>query len=1236
MQHKLCANCGFSNPPFKFCGECGMPLDGTARAREFPVADTVAIEQALPHGAERRQLTVLFCDIVDSTAFTEKLDPEELRNLLEVYRTCIMEVVLAQSGHVARYFGDGILVYFGYPIAHEDTAHRAVRAALGIVAALETLNPYLHDSFGVDINVRISIDTGRVVIWNISAQESPEAIDIVGKTPNLAARMQKLAAPNNIVIGDTTHQLVEGFFKCDALGAAELRGISQPVNIYQVSGEIPAQSRLGIASMSGLTPLIGREREVEILKQGWTHALAAKGQALLIEGEAGIGKSRCVQLIQEHVESHPEVVTLEGRCSSYYQNSPLYPILSLFQEHIVQFTSTDTAQIRLEKLENLLRNYNISTAEQDTNSDDETQADPPETLPLLAELLDIPFEVQRQTETGIGAGPYSRPVEQDIYPSGWRGRQRRQQTLEVLVQVLLKMSEQKPILFVVEDLHWIDPSSIEFLTLLIARIENARIFTVLSRRSDAQHFRHSAQSNEAENLQTASENNLTNSALDREILEKLLQPAWANTLPLATLTPPQVKTMIQHVAGDTQLPSNLLTQIVERTEGVPLFVEELTQMMLEGDTVALSSDTSDITRPQTMEVPISLQDLLTARLDELGTAKEIIQLSATLDREWTAELLHQIASGVNLENPIFTDLTSLKDELDTLVNAYILNRDEIPDNQFRYTFRHPLLRETAYQSLLKSRRQQYHQQIAAVLQRTDSLQPELVAYHYTEAGLPEKAVDYWHRAAHRALEHSANVEGVRHIMQGLAALETLSTNVNTPAQQVAAEQRELELQTTLGTALIATKGYASPEVEAAYTRARELLETLEKREETYVAEESDTLFDRIKDLRFPVLFGLWLSHLVRGRLLSARELGEACLAIAKQTENQAFEVEAHRALGATLYYLSEFKNALAHLETGIERYQPQHHPVPAFLHYVAEPGMTLLAYSAPLLWCLGYPVESEERIHKAVSIGKKTNHPFSDAVCLHFKTVLYQYRGEVEKVDVSATQMLQICKEHGFSVWEAAATVMKGWVLAEQNRPEAAITMIREGIATWEKTRAEMLLPLFLALLAHAYQRAGQYNLALQTLDSALCVITRTGERNYAAELTRRKGELCLILAEKAVGVGNVIQGMDLVYPQTKSPTRYDKENTESTIAEAESYFQEALVIARQQDAKSWELRAALSLSELWRAQNRGKDAYDLLKPIYAWFTEGLDTNDLLRAKNLLKELEVFAATAKPNEEICV
>lgn len=1229
MPHKRCPNCGFLNPPFKFCGECGTSLESPERSRQIPAVDTAVVEHALPHGAERRQLTVLFCDIVDSTGFTEKLDPEELRNLLEVYRTCIMEVVLAQSGHIARYFGDGILVYFGYPIAHEDAAHRAVRAALGIVAALETLNPYLQATFGMAVNVRLSIDTGLVVVWNISVEGSPEAIDIVGKTPNLAARMQEFATPNSIVIGNTTHQLIEGFFKTEALGTFPVRGISQPVDVYQVSGEIPVQSRLDIASESGLTPLIGREREIELLQQGWGEVLAYRGQALLIEGEAGIGKSRCLQLIQEYVERSPEAVIMECRCSPYYQNSPLYPILSLFQEHVIQFTSTDTTETRLDKLENLLRDYSIPTVGGDTvslsDSDGEGQAHAPETLPLLAELLEIPLEVQQQqTETGVGARLYSRPVEQDTYPSGWGRRQRRQQTLEVLVQVLLKMAEQKPILFVVEDLHWIDPSSIEFLTLLITRIENARIFVVLSCRTGTQHFQQSSQAEESDlSLQDeTSDSDLESSVLDREVLEQLLHPEWANALTLAALTPPQVEEMIQHVAGDTALPSEVSTRIVEMTEGVPLFVEELTQMMLEGDPLTLTSDVSDVTDPrsQTMEVPVTLQDLLTARLDELGAAKEIVQLGATLGREWTAELLHEVAFGLYVGNRLFTDFALLKGELNKLVSAYILNRSRggvsasIHTGEvtapLRYTFRHPLLRETAYQSLLRSRRQRYHQRIAEVLQGDGGFQPELVAYHYTEAGLPEKAIDYWHHAGQRALERSANVEGIRHITQGLGALEKLSVNAGTRESEAAA-QRELELQTILGSALIATKGYAAPEVEVAYTRARELLEALESQEPTSEGD-ADASLDRIKDLRFPILFGLWLSHLVRGRFLSARELGEQCFVIAQQTGDPAFEVEAHRALGATLYYLSEFRDALAHLEAGIDLYQPQHHPVPTFLHFVADPGMTLLAYSAPLLWCLGYPLQAEERLAEAARIGENRSHPFSDAVLLHFTSVLYQHQGKVEEVETTATQMLQICQEHGFSLWEAAATVMKGWALTELERSEEGIAMIRKGIAAWEKTRAELLLPLFLALLAQAYQRAGQYTLALQTLDSALGVVTRTGERAYDAELTRRKGELCLVLDKETEAVAGKEFGGT---PQHKHPS-------DNTVARAESYFQEALAIARRQGAKSWELRAALSLSELWCVQDRYREAYNLLRPIYVWFSEGFDTKDLRRARHLLERLQ--------------
>ncbi len=1214
MDHKRCANCGFLNPSLKFCGECGASLSDAPDTPQTSAVDAPAVEATLTHGAERRQLTVLFCDIVDSTAFTERLDPEELRNLLEVYRICVMEVVLAQNGHIARYFGDGILVYFGYPIAHEDTAHRAVRAALGIVAAIETLNPYLHTTFGVKISVRLSIDTGLVVVWHLSDEGAPEAIDIVGKTPNLAARMQKLAAPNNIVIGDTTHQLVEGFFKCEPLGAAPLRGISHPVNIYQVSGEIPVQSRLDIASKSGLTPLIGRNQEVERLKQGWAQVLASKGQTLLIEGEAGIGKSRCVQVIQAHVNRHPEAVIIEGRCSPYYQNSPLYPILSLFQEHIVQFTSADTPEMRLDKLENLLHDYSVPPLGPE-NSDSPAEAHTTETLPLLAELLEIPFEIQRQTETGTGARPYNRPVERDTYPSGWSRRQRRQQTLEVLVQVLLKMAEQKPVLFVLEDLHWIDPSSIEFLTRLIARIENARIFTILSYRSNVPILRSNEQSQDSRNRQDGTSRNTGSSALDREALEELLRPEWASTLPLSALTPAESETMIQHVAGDMSLSPDLLKRIVGMTEGVPLFVEELTQMVLEGGALSLTTDASDPTTPrsQATDIPVTLQDLLTARLDELGPAKEIVQLGATLGREWTGELLYKVASGIHLETNATLDLTSLKRQLNELVDAYILNRNETSDNQARYTFRHPLLRETAYQSLLRSRRQQYHQQIAEVLQDGsrnigDGFQPELVAYHYTAAGLPEKAIHYWQRAGHRALERSANIESVRHITQGLAALEQLSEN--TGILDIAAiAQLELELQTTLGTALIATSGYAAEEVETAYTRARELLDALEAKEPVSRESSEFSVNTAVKDLRFPVLFGLWLSHLVQGRLLSARELGQQCFTIAKQVGDPALEVEARRALGATLYYLSEFRTASEHLAVGIELYQPQYHPVPTFLHYVADPGMTMLSYSAPLLWCLGYPAQAEARLHEATAISEDRNHPFSDAVLLHFKTVLYQYEGNVANVDTAATEMLAICQEHGFSGWEAVAMVMKGWVLAEQNRSEEGISMIRKGILAWEKTRAEMLLPLFLSLLAQAYQRAGQLSSALQTLDSATAIVKQTGERTHAAELARQQGDLYFLLSKKA---------------QTAS-----KEST--TTKQAEDHFQNALTIARQQYAKSWELRAALSLCELWMTQNRYQDAYALLEPIYTWFTEGFDTQDLKHAKNLLMELALKPSERKTN-----
>lgn len=1105
-----CANCGFVNPPFKFCGECGCPLSTV----EQPVK---AIAAPQTGEAERRQLTVLFCDIVNSTAFNEQLDPEELRNLLTAYRACVMEVVLAQEGHIARYFGDGILVYFGYPIAHEDAAHRAVRAALGIVAAIDTLNPYLHATFGVEIRARLSIETGLVVVWQMTGEDAPEPIDIVGQAPNLAAKVQNLAAPNSIVIGATTHQLVQGFFTCESLGTSTLRGISQPVELYEVSGEIPLQSRLDVARESGLTPFIGREQEVELLKQRWQQSVNGQGQVILIEGEAGIGKSRCVQLLKEYVDA--DALILECRGSPYYQNSPLYPIKALLQQSLLHFVSTDTPEILRGKLESFLSDYEALNPHRH----------------LLAELLDVSLD------TGTS------------HPFGGTPEQRRQQTLEVLVQVFRNVAEHTPLLFIVEDLHWIDPSSTAWLTLFIAQLENAPILTVLTCRT-----LHPAAQDAAQPYALP---HALPYALDREALDTLLSPEWTTTVLLKPLTPGQVKEMIDSLTADTQVPATELRQIVRMTEGVPLFVEELTRMVL-------SEELSPVAVVST-EIPATLQALLTARLDSLGPAKNIVQLGATLGREWTGELLQQLLRQMGYaETP-----QTLAAQLDALVRGHILNRQETRDGATLYTFRHPLIRETAYQSLLKSTRQHYHEQIATVLTLVFPMiaqaQPELVAHHWTEAGLPERAADYWQQAGQRALERSANVEGIRFMTRGLAALET-----QPPTPERAG--RELVLQTTLGPALIATKGYASVEVETAYTRARELLDRLDAASEAR----------QYENLRFPVLFGLWLSTLVRGRLLSARELGEQCLVIAKQQQNTAFEVEAHRALGATLYYLSEFRTALAHLEAGLARYQPQH----AFLHYVADPGMTLLSYSAPLLWGIGYPEQAVQRIRQAEKISSARKHPFSEAVRLYFATVIYQYRGEVEKVNAYATRLLKVCQEHGFAVWEAGATVMKGWALAMEDTHccEKGVAMIRKGITAWKQMRAAVQLPFFLALLSDVSERAGQPDAALQTLDSAIDVVTKTGERAYLAELYRRRGRV---------------------------------HRTKGDFASAAADFQQALTVARAQGAKSWELRAATDFSQLYQAQGKSAaEIHGLLKPIVDWFTEGVDTPDFKMATQLLAQ----------------
>ena len=1156
LMQRRCPDCGFVNPAVKFCGDCGHTLDNS----DTPLSTH-------PIGkAERRQLTVLFCDVIDSTALTEQLDPEDLRQVLDAYRTSVADVVLNYDGHIARYFGDGILVYFGYPIAHEDATRRAVQAGLEIVDGLEKLNSRLLTTFGIKIQVRLSIDTGLVVVWEVGMPTSKtsrdfsslerynvEAIDIVGKTPNIAARMQQVAPPNAIVVGETTLRLIEGYFTYQDMGTISLKGIVQPISIYQILSEQPEGAFLVFqgeqeihSQVSSVTPLIGRTRQITTLKTLWNRVADSTGQVVLIEGEAGIGKTRLVTVIAEYaVENNAQI--LECRGSPDSQNSPLHPILTLLRQQLLRIGETDPGYIRLNKLEHFLNSHDLS----------------PNMLPILAELLEIEADFQKVE---------LKPVQQ------------RRRTLQSLVQILIRSSQREPLLLIVEDLHWADPSTYEFLHLLVPRIESAPFFAILTSRDEI------GLNQDSTYLE------------GRAKLKTLTELEWVTQMKLSRLNRRQVSLMIEKVAGDQSIPIEIANQIATKTEGVPLFIEELTRMALETELENIDVST---------EIPATLQASLTARLDRLGARKELIQLGATVGREWTAELLHKVMvsmteepeEGEFLAHPDqFThfsaeaeqlgDLTWLEKELQKLVDAEILRSRQSHENKQIYSFKHPLIRETAYQALLKSTRQAYHRRIATVLRQSFGevvkAQPELVAYHYTEGELVDRAIEFWQQAGQRAVERSANVEGVRHLTQGLSLLENMP-------EKPARAARELVIQTTLGPALIATKGYAALEVEKTYVRAKELLETMPNNERML--------------LRFPILFGLWLSYLVRAKLQTARELGEQCLVMAQQQENPVLEVEAHRALGATLFYEGELKIARAHVESGIAKYDPHQHPVHAFFHYLADPGMTLHAYAAPLMWCMGYPEKAVTQLQASQQMGEERPHPFSQVVSLQFGAMLYQQRGETEKVDAYGTDLLKLCREHGFTVWEPTGKIYKGWALQQnsENSHEEGIALISEGFAEWEANLSRVLSPVYLGILAQAHLQRGMVKEGLQTIEIALDFVEESGIRINEAELYRLNGELLLKSDCK------------------KSST--DREQSENSDCSSrlnrfvETCFEKALTIARNQAAKSWELRTAVSYCKYMMTQNRHEEAYNLLKPIYEWFTEGFETSDLTDAFALLQTL---------------
>jgi TOMM system kinase/cyclase fusion protein len=1072
-----------------WAGEASLPQPAAP-----PVAPVAA-------DAERRQLTVLFCDLVDSTGLASQLDPEDLRDVVRAYQDTCARVIARYDGHIAQYLGDGLLVYFGYPLAHEDDAQRAVRAGLGMVEALGQLNTHLAQEQGVRLAVRLGCHTGLVVVGEVGGGTRQEQLAL-GETPNLAARLQGMAAPNTLVISAATLPLLSGFFAYQALGPSLLKGLTQPVEVYQVLYESTARSRLEAVGSTGLTPLVGREQEVGLLRERWAQVKDGVGQVVLLSGEAGIGKSRLVQVLKEHVASEPQAWLTPCQCSPYYQNSALYPVIDLLERVALQYERDETPRQKLSKLEGFLVQYGLPLAE---------------AVPLFASLLSLPL---RDSYTPLAVSP----------------EQQKQKTLHAVLTILLRRAAQQPLLLVVEDLHWVDPTTLELLSLLVDQGPTARILALFTFRPD-------------------------------------FTPPWTGRAHVTQVTLPrlprrQAAEMTGRVAHGKALPAEVIEQVVAKTDGVPLFVEELTKMVLESGLLQEREERYELTGPlPPLAIPTTLHDSLMARLDRLATVKGLAQLGATLGREFSYALLQAVSPW---------DEGTLQRGLQQLVEAEFLYQQGLPP-QATYLFKHALIQEAAYQSLLKSTRQRHHQHIAQVLEarfpELCATQPELLAQHYTEAGLNAQAIPYWQRAGQRALERSANLEAVAHLTTGLELLATLP---DTPERA----QQELDLQTTLGPALMVVKGQAAPEVGRAYARAHELCQQVG---------ETPQLFQ--------VLRGLWYFYLHRLELRTARELGEHLLTLAQHVGDPALLLEAHYALGNTLNCQGEFAPAQVHLAQGIALYDPQRHQAHA-VRYGQDPGMFCRAYAALTLWYLGYPDQALQRSREALTLARELAHPFSLGLALCFAAILHQFRREGPLAQEQAEVGIALATEQGFAVLRANGTIFRGWALAQQSAEpgigqglrEEGMAQIQQGLAAWRATGSETFRPYGLALLAEASAQAGQREAGLSLLAEALVVANDTGERRWDAELYRLKGELLLA-------------------------------HTGESDLEAESCFGQALDIARRQEAKSWELRAAMSLSRLWQRQGKRTEARELLAPIYGWFTEGFDTADLHEAKALLATL---------------
>jgi class 3 adenylate cyclase/predicted ATPase len=981
---------------------------------------------------ERRQITVLFCDIVGSTPLSSGLDPEDLREILGAYQTSVGAVVASQHGYVARFVGDGVLAYFGWPNADEAHAASAVRAGLAIIEAIAPQQ----------LSVRVGIATGLVVTGDLVGVGAAQTVIAVGETPNLAARLQELAQPDTVVVSAATKSQLGQMFELEDLGIVTLKGFDKPIKAWRAKSDTGVTSRSEMLYADSVTPLVGRDEELNLLVSRWRQSKGSDGRVVLLSGEAGFGKSRLLAALEERLTSERRI-SLRYFCSPHHQDSPLYPITARMERE-AGFIRGDSADERLMKLETILAPGRPT----------------PEEIALFAALLSIPTD--------------GRYPALDLSP-----QQRKARTFAALLRRLSNLACREPVLILFEDAHWSDPTSIELLDTVIEKVPALPVLLIVSYRPD--------------------------------FIAPWFDLPNVSLMTLNRLGRKDATTLATQVIKDHVLSSPLVERIVTQSDGVPLFIEELTRAVLEApDLDALGL---------TLAIPDTLQTSLMARFDRLPRAKTVAQIGSVIGREFSHPLL---ASAAGMQN---ADLTA---GLSQLAAAGLLFQRGSPPNAV-YTFKHALVRDVVYASLLKTPRQQLHRNIAEALRNQDpertEIEPEVVAYHFAQAGISETAVEWWTKAGSLALQRSAFVEAIAHLERAIKLSRELDES----------EERRLarlRLQIIYGNALRVARGFGAPETKAAFAQARDLAGSLADVPE-----------------RFSAVYGMWSACFVSGDLLALRDLANAFLRDVESRLDMPESGIAHRLCGMTCWFAGEFINARSHLERARALYDSERDHLLAF-RFGQDLAVPAMVYLAMTLWPLGTGHDARRLVEKIIAHALRTEHIPTIAYAYLHGAFFEMMRRDHRRGAAYVRSHLDLAREHGMPMWLAYGTFHEGWLRWHDGDRDEGTAKMRDGLTLMHEQGISTFTPLHGVLLAEAEAEAGHYEAALAAVETELARISQTGERWFLAETHKVRGEIIL----KA---------------------------RPADIAAAERAFTEAIEVARGQSAKEFESRAAMCLVQL-------------------------------------------------------